>query len=625
MKMKRGEDGVSSECKGGGNGSPPKKPVHNGIVRYDSHMRNSGVRPRRESDPFRLVYYPPPSTTLHPRIPADFPRGRAGSSLDRQPFALPPGGTTLHAAPSLQEHTSFSSEPVAGCNCEPVIAVDVIAVAGGWLLMAALNADVRYTQRDDSTACQLRVLRVAPMVHLIRVAVSPLSPPLFWASNASRDRSHAMVMRLHRSCGVRYAVSRPGRGREIRAAPVGATGVVSFVVKKKKNNLPRSAVATHTKNNTLVPLKVERLLGAVSDTYKWSRGDVVDRPLASHLGEPGSTVGFSHLGIMPDDAACRWVFSGISRFPSHCIPALLHTYLTSSALKSLTLELPSCLHFTPLCTKYHVVRRGGVTLVSFRRGGVILVKHDGVTCQLSGVVVSYLSSMMVSLVSSRRGGVILVKHDGVTCQLSGVVVSHLSVSGVVVSYLSNMMVSLHDGVTCQLSGVVVAYLSSMMVSLVSSRRGGVILVKHDGVTCQLSGVVVSHLSVSGVVVSYLSSMMVSLHDGVTCQLSGVVVSHLSVSGVVVSYLSSMMVSLVSCQAWWCDTCQAWWCHVYCLVTSVCEMRGSETEKPCLPRRLVAVAAGVSNDRVEVLCVGGRQLPFQLQQHHKVCQHAVEQL
>ncbi|KAJ8888177.1 hypothetical protein PR048_007664 [Dryococelus australis] len=33
--------------------------------------------------------------------------------------------------------------------------------------------------------------------------------------------------------------------------------------------------------------------------------------------------GFSHVGIVPDDAAGRWVFSGISRFPRLCIPALL--------------------------------------------------------------------------------------------------------------------------------------------------------------------------------------------------------------------------------------------------------------------------------------------------------------
>ncbi|KAJ8885809.1 hypothetical protein PR048_012012 [Dryococelus australis] len=38
-----------------------------------------------------------------------------------------------------------------------------------------------------------------------------------------------------------------------------------------------------------------------------------------------SLVGFSHVGIMPDDDVGRRIFSGISRFPRPFIPALLHT------------------------------------------------------------------------------------------------------------------------------------------------------------------------------------------------------------------------------------------------------------------------------------------------------------
>ncbi|KAJ8880503.1 hypothetical protein PR048_016973 [Dryococelus australis] len=45
---------------------------------------------------------------------------------------------------------------------------------------------------------------------------------------------------------------------------------------------------------------------------------------------------FSHVAIVPDDAGSGRVFSGIPRFPRPCIPAMLHTNLTSrsSALKS---------------------------------------------------------------------------------------------------------------------------------------------------------------------------------------------------------------------------------------------------------------------------------------------------
>ncbi|KAJ8870508.1 hypothetical protein PR048_029531 [Dryococelus australis] len=68
--------------------------------------------------------------------------------------------------------------------------------------------------------------------------------------------------------------------------------------------------------------------------------DVV-RLLASHLSEPSSipvvvTPGFSHVGIVPDDATGRRVSSGISHFPHPCTLALLYTHLTSpsSALKT---------------------------------------------------------------------------------------------------------------------------------------------------------------------------------------------------------------------------------------------------------------------------------------------------
>ncbi|KAJ8883986.1 hypothetical protein PR048_015842 [Dryococelus australis] len=70
--------------------------------------------------------------------------------------------------------------------------------------------------------------------------------------------------------------------------------------------------------------------------YRCSRGrsGVVVRLLTSHLGEPGWNPGgdaprFSHVGIAPDDAAGRRVFSVISRFSSPSISMLPHTRLVS--------------------------------------------------------------------------------------------------------------------------------------------------------------------------------------------------------------------------------------------------------------------------------------------------------
>ncbi|KAJ8878805.1 hypothetical protein PR048_019391 [Dryococelus australis] len=69
------------------------------------------------------------------------------------------------------------------------------------------------------------------------------------------------------------------------------------------------------------------------------------RLLTSHQGKPGSipgrfTPGFSHLGIVPDDAAGRRVCWGDSLFSRPCIPAPLHSHLisSSSTLKDLDVE-----------------------------------------------------------------------------------------------------------------------------------------------------------------------------------------------------------------------------------------------------------------------------------------------
>ncbi|KAJ8886296.1 hypothetical protein PR048_012507 [Dryococelus australis] len=56
----------------------------------------------------------------------------------------------------------------------------------------------------------------------------------------------------------------------------------------------------------------------------------------SHPFQVVSPPGFSHVGIVPDNAAGRRVFSVLSRFPQPCIPALLRTHLVSpsSALET---------------------------------------------------------------------------------------------------------------------------------------------------------------------------------------------------------------------------------------------------------------------------------------------------
>ncbi|KAJ8872160.1 hypothetical protein PR048_025762 [Dryococelus australis] len=72
---------------------------------------------------------------------------------------------------------------------------------------------------------------------------------------------------------------------------------------------------------------------SMTATSVCSHGSLAVIMLSFHQGEPGSipdrvTPRFSHVGIVPDDAAGRWVFfSGIPCFPRPFIPSPLHTHL----------------------------------------------------------------------------------------------------------------------------------------------------------------------------------------------------------------------------------------------------------------------------------------------------------
>ncbi|KAJ8883279.1 hypothetical protein PR048_015122 [Dryococelus australis] len=89
-------------------------------------------------------------------------------------------------------------------------------------------------------------------------------------------------------------------------------------LKTRSRFAPRACVGTHDVVGRVGYIRVSCTLAGL---------------LATHLGESGSipdgaAPGFSYVGIMLDDATGRQVFSGISRFPLPCIPALIHTQLT---------------------------------------------------------------------------------------------------------------------------------------------------------------------------------------------------------------------------------------------------------------------------------------------------------
>ncbi|KAJ8873491.1 hypothetical protein PR048_024309 [Dryococelus australis] len=109
-------------------------------------------------------------------------------------------------------------------------------------------------------------------------------------------------------------------------------------------------------HDTLSPSCRGQLDGCEGEPIKRrGRGGVVVRLLVSHHGESRSTSdrvspGFSHVRIVPDDAADRRVFFGISCFLSPFIPALLHSSLHPHQLSiSRSRELRNQVHYICMC------------------------------------------------------------------------------------------------------------------------------------------------------------------------------------------------------------------------------------------------------------------------------------
>ncbi|KAJ8896830.1 hypothetical protein PR048_002176 [Dryococelus australis] len=85
----------------------------------------------------------------------------------------------------------------------------------------------------------------------------------------------------------------------------------------------------------LVPYNMKALVYKLAENDLWLDYSALNK--ANRTRFPArSPSGFSHVGIVPDDTAGRLVFPGISRVLRSCIPALLHTQLTSpsSAIKT---------------------------------------------------------------------------------------------------------------------------------------------------------------------------------------------------------------------------------------------------------------------------------------------------
>ncbi|KAJ8870625.1 hypothetical protein PR048_029648 [Dryococelus australis] len=100
------------------------------------------------------------------------------------------------------------------------------------------------------------------------------------------------------------------------------------------------------------------------------RSSAVVRLLNSHLGEPGSIFvevapGFLHVGIVPDDATCRRVFSGISRLQR---PSPAEKY----ALHSCTQFNTNITHCNPILSSVgRILPEGGASIPPPRDGSTV--------------------------------------------------------------------------------------------------------------------------------------------------------------------------------------------------------------------------------------------------------------
>ncbi|KAJ8873972.1 hypothetical protein PR048_024812 [Dryococelus australis] len=102
------------------------------------------------------------------------------------------------------------------------------------------------------------------------------------------------------------------------------------------------------------PLRVKSFYLLISLPQKIG-ATVAERLARSSFSIPSRATGFSQVGIVPDDAAGRRVFSGICRFPCPFIPASLHTNLNhpTSALKTSPKSLHSLYELNSHRTELH--------------------------------------------------------------------------------------------------------------------------------------------------------------------------------------------------------------------------------------------------------------------------------
>ncbi|KAJ8875827.1 hypothetical protein PR048_023728 [Dryococelus australis] len=189
----------------------------------------------------------------------------------------------------------------------------------------------------------------------------------------SREAAYSNV-----SLGSHYCPPQPVEGVPcVRNGREGDKSISSNLVllQQLTSGLRRSCPPPFTEHYNASVAHTQRYVVASDEALPLSGGSargilndmLLNQILASYHGKPGSipgsvTPGFSPAEIVPENAAGRRVFSGISRFPRPCLLAPLHSHLisSSSTLNTLLLRVaqiskPIAIACVGLC-QHHVVR-----------------------------------------------------------------------------------------------------------------------------------------------------------------------------------------------------------------------------------------------------------------------------
>ncbi|KAJ8866150.1 hypothetical protein PR048_033674 [Dryococelus australis] len=198
----------------------------------------------------------------------------------------------------------FSELPVSKQASRTLIGISVAKVCQGHAMRLNIHGVASFRSTLPGTLPKIRLANIFTCIfHSVSSAI-----PL-------RDASHRFLWMTH-SHTLLLTV-----GREKQAAVLVSLNTTPSERKGAYFLFPSLKPSLLSTESTRHRSGVREAPGLESRArHERGRGDRVVRLLASHKGEPGSIPGgvtyrFSHVGIVPDDAADRRVSPGISRFP----------------------------------------------------------------------------------------------------------------------------------------------------------------------------------------------------------------------------------------------------------------------------------------------------------------------